>query len=70
MFEYICLLYYSANICDSTPCKNGGTCSISGHTYTCSCQDGFYGNECQGTLNIYLIMSASKNKSKRSWRNY
>ena len=54
--EYNCVLYYSANICDSTPCKNGGTCSISGRSYTCSCRDGFSGNQCQGTFNTYFIL--------------
>ena len=53
---WVQILYYSVNVCDSTPCKNGGTCSISGRSYTCSCRDGYSGNQCQGTFNIYFIM--------------
>ena len=69
VFEYNCLLYYTVNVCDSTPCKNGGTCSISGRSYMCSCRDGFSGNQCQGTVNTYLIMCFEckfEKKGKRS----
>ena len=35
MFEYNCLLYYSVNICDSTPCKNGGKCIFNSFLIMC-----------------------------------
>jgi len=34
--------------CSSSPCENGATCSNTGeHDYTCSCQDGFFGENCE-----------------------
>ncbi|XP_074952154.1 cadherin EGF LAG seven-pass G-type receptor 3 isoform X1 [Phalacrocorax aristotelis] len=33
--------------CDSNPCKNGGTCSVSWGTYSCLCPVGFGGKDCR-----------------------
>uniref|UniRef100_A0A8C8BU45 Cadherin EGF LAG seven-pass G-type receptor 3 n=1 Tax=Otus sunia TaxID=257818 RepID=A0A8C8BU45_9STRI len=33
--------------CDSSPCKNGGTCSVSWGTYSCLCPVGFGGKDCR-----------------------
>ena len=40
------LLLFSADPCASLTCQNGGTCSASGSTASCSCPEGFYGNDC------------------------
>uniref|UniRef100_A0A669P1K7 Cadherin EGF LAG seven-pass G-type receptor 3 n=1 Tax=Phasianus colchicus TaxID=9054 RepID=A0A669P1K7_PHACC len=36
------------SFCDSSPCKNGGTCSVSWGTYSCLCPVGFGGKDCPG----------------------
>lgn len=35
--------------CDSNPCRNAGTCTVSGtgNTYTCTCAPGYTGNNCE-----------------------
>lgn len=34
--------------CSSFPCQNGGTCASNNNTaYSCSCQIGYFGNNCQ-----------------------
>uniref|UniRef100_A0A8C6JQ68 Uncharacterized protein n=1 Tax=Melopsittacus undulatus TaxID=13146 RepID=A0A8C6JQ68_MELUD len=33
--------------CDSSPCKNGGTCSVSWGTFSCLCPVGFGGKDCR-----------------------
>jgi len=38
--------------CDSSPCMNGGQCTVIGSNYSCSCTDGFSGHQCQGTLDF------------------
>ena len=35
-------------ICSSNPCDNGGTCIVSGITYTCKCHVGRTGTHCEG----------------------
>jgi len=34
------------NECDKSPCKNGGTCTNYDGDYSCKCQDGWTGNNC------------------------
>lgn len=36
--------------CDSNPCHNGGTCTISGSSYACTCPPGYTGNICQSNI--------------------
>jgi hypothetical protein len=38
---------YSA--CANTPCLNGGTCTIVGSSYQCTCPSGYYGAQCQSS---------------------
>ncbi|XP_053325600.1 cadherin EGF LAG seven-pass G-type receptor 3 [Spea bombifrons] len=35
------------SFCDSNPCKNGGSCSVTWGTYTCDCPLGFGGKDCR-----------------------
>lgn len=38
------------NPCDSNPCKNGGTCTNNGETFTCKCTKNWYGDTCEKPL--------------------
>uniref|UniRef100_A0A8V1A2N8 Cadherin EGF LAG seven-pass G-type receptor 3 n=1 Tax=Gallus gallus TaxID=9031 RepID=A0A8V1A2N8_CHICK len=38
------------SFCDSSPCKNGGTCSVSWGTYSCLCPVGFGGKDCRHAM--------------------
>ena len=38
------------NECDSSPCKNGGTCHDGVDSYICFCNNGYTGDHCEGTL--------------------
>ena len=40
--------------CDSSPCQNGGTCVDGINSYTCDCDDGYKGPDCE-TGNILII---------------
>ncbi|KAK2529500.1 Celsr3 [Columba guinea] len=40
--------------CDSSPCKNGGTCSVSWGTYSCLCPVGFGGKDCRHHVKISM----------------
>ncbi|XP_039180969.1 delta-like protein 3 isoform X1 [Crotalus tigris] len=35
------------NECDSSPCRNGGSCSDLENDYKCTCPQGFYGKNCE-----------------------
>jgi len=39
------------NKCDSGPCKNGGTCTNSDGSYSCKCQNGWTGINCNQDIN-------------------
>lgn len=36
--------------CATNPCQNGGLCQVSGTTYTCICQNGYSGQNCQSFI--------------------
>jgi len=39
--------FCKVNPCDAVPCKNGGTCSQQGDSFTCQCKSGYEGNTCE-----------------------
>ncbi|XP_075056139.1 vitamin K-dependent protein Z isoform X2 [Mixophyes fleayi] len=39
--------YYGGRQCSSNPCMNNGVCIDTIRSYTCSCSDGYKGNNCQ-----------------------
>ena len=44
------------NECEINPCEHGGTCTDMVDGYSCVCESGYTGSECQtGNLNIYLF---------------
>ncbi|CAD5124310.1 DgyrCDS12602 [Dimorphilus gyrociliatus] len=46
-----CQTFIGSNVCNPNPCRNSGTCSVSGSTFSCDCRDRRYtGSTC--TLNI------------------
>ena len=49
--SYLSSLAATWNACDSSPCKNGGTCVNSGDSYSCACADGFDSTNCDLNIN-------------------
>ena len=45
-----------ANICDSNPCQNHGTCIQDGTKYYCNCTAGYQGQHCED-----FVIPASSN---------
>ena len=44
------------NECESSPCENGGSCTDMEGGYSCACESGFTGSQCEtGTLISYLL---------------
>ncbi len=43
----MCMYLTDVNECGSNPCENGGICSDVANGYTCACQSGYTGDECQ-----------------------
>ena len=44
-YTFYCIFVEIDN-CDSNPCKNGGRCKNGFATFSCTCPDGFTGNDC------------------------
>lgn len=47
-------LYFSGDICDPNPCKNGGVCSsgLSDNSFSCECPDGFTDPNCSSVVEV------------------
>ena len=41
------MVVFLVNPCDSSPCKNGGTCANDGDSFNCTCTDKFEGPTCE-----------------------
>ena len=41
------ILYADINECASRPCQNGGTCVDGVNSYTCNCDVGYTGENCE-----------------------
>lgn len=49
------LLISDVNECESSPCKNGGTCLNQQVGYSCKCKGGYSGAHCEeGDTYIYI----------------
>ena len=44
------------SVCDTNPCKNGGTCAVDGSSdgYTCTCATGYFGVNCTVSIIINI----------------
>ena len=47
LIEVVILFLSDVNECESNPCRNGGTCVNQWHRYSCMCQLGFTGYNCE-----------------------
>ena len=41
--------------CVGDPCENGGTCEDGILTYSCTCVLGYEGDDCETSMQLYLI---------------
>ena len=41
----------NTNYCEPNPCLNGSECIASSGTYTCTCQDNYFGSNCENYIN-------------------
>ena len=53
-FSYF-VTFLDVNECESSPCKNGGTCIDGVDLYTCQCLAGYSGDDCE-TSESLLVM--------------
>ena len=49
VFPRVHIIYIDA-ACQSNPCLNGGTCTIDGTDFVCSCIDGYTGQTCASKM--------------------
>lgn len=48
-------------LCASMPCLNGGICVVINDSYVCTCQPGFYGQNCQDDLHSNCALALCAN---------
>ena len=60
-FSVIIYYLFPETPCSDAPCFNGGSCVISGSSYSCSCLLGFRGSRCQGIITPLCHMLLSDN---------
>ena len=47
---YVCMYHVALDPCDLSPCMNGASCNDSVFEYSCTCQIGFTGDNCEVNL--------------------
>ena len=54
------ILYTDIDECAASPCQNGGTCVDGVNSYTCNCEVGYAGKNCESgnILIIYTLATA------------
>jgi hypothetical protein len=53
--DFVVYFINAANPCGSSPCKNGGVCTNSGSSYTCSCPSLWTGPDCSTRKKVVLL---------------
>ena len=48
-------LFLEIQPCQSNPCENGGTCSMSGNLYNCACSAGYTGFQCASMKACFIL---------------
>ena len=51
------------NECESQPCQNGGRCDDDDNRFTCTCQDGYTGDNCESKQNTLLTTTLTTEQS-------
>ena len=46
-YVYVYALFLTDNLCDNSPCQNGGSCYAETASYICLCPHGFSGSNCE-----------------------
>ena len=54
MFEWVCCCAADIDECANNPCVHG-TCTDGIDSYTCACDDGYDGNNCNSQSTIVLL---------------
>ena len=49
------LFLIDTNDCDPNPCQNGGLCADNVGSYTCTCADGYEGDNCETGELFHII---------------
>ena len=52
IYKLACLI---DTVCDSSPCQNGGTCSVVAGDVSCACVSGFIGDTCGGKFDLMRL---------------
>ena len=55
MFEWVCCCAADIDECANNPCVHG-TCTDGIDSYTCACDDGYDGNNCNSQSTIVLLL--------------
>ena len=56
MMNKIRILYSDIDDCASSPCQNGGTCVDDINSYTCNCDVGYTGENCEKGIILIIKM--------------
>ena len=49
-YEIDSIIFSDIDNCDPNPCVNGGVCTDGINSYTCTCAEGYNGNNCSESM--------------------